>query len=96
MEYGNILKIEKQIFSLPKEEQLRLIEKIIRHLREDDLKKAKKELHPRFNSWLDGEEINVEEYIMIRKIVENAGGLQMSGEITQEQLREKINEILAE
>ncbi len=36
MEYGNILKIEKQIFSLPKEEQLRLIEKIIHHLRLDD------------------------------------------------------------
>ncbi len=41
MEYGNILKMEKQIFSLPKEEQLRLIEKIIHHLRHDDQMKKK-------------------------------------------------------
>lgn len=63
---------------------------------EVDLKKAKKELKPRFNNWFDGEEINIEEFVIIKKIIENAGGLQMSGEVTQEQLREKINEILSE
>ena len=36
MEYASIMKIEKQIFSLPKIDQLKLVEKIIHHLREDD------------------------------------------------------------
>ena len=41
MLYSSILKMEKQILSLPKIEQLRIIEKIVHHLRENDLKKKK-------------------------------------------------------